>query len=114
MKIVQKYVKDMMDKGLIRPSTSPCGSMGGPTKGGGTCVTVMSSGTGITGSCCSCAPSSLLSAELAGSLFAEGASVEDYSPAEPAGTWIPEGTCKGGASPAGDWVTVAAAGSVCF
>ena len=26
MKIVHKYVKDMMDKGLIRPSTSPCGA----------------------------------------------------------------------------------------
>ena len=26
MKIVHKYVKDMMAKGLIRPSTSPCGA----------------------------------------------------------------------------------------
>jgi hypothetical protein len=26
LKIVHKYVKDMMDKGLIRPSTSPCGA----------------------------------------------------------------------------------------
>ena len=25
-KIVEKYVKDMMDKGLIRPSKSPCGA----------------------------------------------------------------------------------------